>query len=70
MSWALKTGMIVVAVVASVQLADARGRSRPFYGGGHHTYSHGGKFFGGRGSSHKGGKYHNPRSGHRYGKHK
>jgi hypothetical protein len=49
----------------------AKGSSRPFYGGGRHTTSHGGTFRGaGPGSSHKGGKYRNPRTADRYGQHK
>jgi len=49
----------------------AKGSSRPFYGGGRHTTSHGGTFQGARpGSSHKGGKYRNPRTGDQYGQHK
>src|ERR1700722_8946850 len=34
--------------------------SRPNYGGGKHTTSHGGVFRGSSGSSHKGGKYQSP----------
>jgi len=52
--------------------ADARSSkagARPYYGGGKHTYSHGGNYQGGRGSSHKGGTYRNPGSGDRYGRH-
>ncbi len=70
MRLALKTGLVVVAVVASAQIADARGQSRMFYGGGHHTYSHGGTYPRGLGSSHKGGHYYNLHTGHRYGRHK
>lgn len=44
--------------------------SRPYYGGGKHTKSHGGSYSGGRGSSHKGGHYKNAKTGNRYGKHK
>lgn len=43
---------------------------RPYYGGGRHTYSHGGSYSGGFGSSHRGGKYRNYSTGHRYGRHK
>jgi len=51
--------------------AEARGSgSRPHYGGGHHSKSHGGKYLGGHGSSHKGGEYVNPKSNDRYGTHK
>lgn len=44
--------------------------SRPYYGGGKHTESHGGTYQGGQGSSHRGGTYKNPRSGDQYGQHK
>lgn len=53
---------------------DAKGKSshssRPYYGGGHHTTSHGGRYSGGTGPSHKGGHYKNPGTHNRYGKHK
>ena len=44
--------------------------SRPYYGGGKHTESHGGHYAGSTNSHHKGGHYKNPDSGNRYGKHK
>lgn len=44
--------------------------ARPYYGGGHHTASHGGTYKGGKGSSHKDGKYKNEKTGNEYGKHK
>src|SRR5207302_8158600 len=44
--------------------------SRPYYGGGHHTKSHGGKYQGSVNSHHKRGHYNNPRTDNRYGKHK
>jgi hypothetical protein len=44
--------------------------SRPQYGGGKHTSSHGGHYQGGRGPTHKGGDYKNSKTGDRYGKHK
>jgi hypothetical protein len=47
--------------------ANAKG---PYYGGGKHTTSHGGKYTGAKGSSHKGGHYTNPRTGNQYGSHK
>jgi hypothetical protein len=40
------------------------------YSGRYHTRSHGGRYIGGRGSSHKGGHYRNFRTGNRYGRHK
>lgn len=45
-------------------------QARPYYGGGHHTTSHGGSYKGGKGSSHKDGKYRNEKTGNQYGKHK
>ena len=42
---------------------------RPYYGGGSHTYSHGGTYLGGSGASHQGGTYFNPKAGNRYGVH-
>jgi hypothetical protein len=45
--------------------------SRPHYGGGSHTESHGGRYVGGSGvSSHKGGHYKNERTNNQYGTHK
>jgi hypothetical protein len=46
------------------------GGPRPYYGGGHHTTSHGGHYQGGRNSHHKGGHYRNSRTNNRYGRHK
>ncbi len=51
--------------------ALALGQSHPKYPGQKHTESHGGTYSGSSsGSSHKGGTYHNPRTGDTYGKHK
>lgn len=43
--------------------------ARPNYGGGQHTYSHGGSYLGGSGSSHIGGTYQNPATNNQYGTH-
>lgn len=43
--------------------------SRPYYGGGHHTSSHGGSY-GVSGSSHRGGHYTSATGSHHYGRHK
>ena len=43
---------------------------RPYYGGGHHTESHGGTYVGGRAVTHAGGHYTNGRTANRYGIHK
>ncbi len=40
------------------------------YRGNHHTYSHGGNYVGGQGSSHKGGHYVNKKTNNHYGAHK
>ncbi len=55
------------AVATWITAAEARG-SGHYYGGGHHTSSHGGYYSGGSGSSHRGGTYHGPYGG--YGRHK
>jgi hypothetical protein len=70
----MRTFMLaLVAALALSTAADARGHSsgRTYYGGGHHTSSHGGSYSGGSGgSSHRGGHYNSPRGGHHYGRHK
>jgi hypothetical protein len=43
--------------------------SRPYYGGGHHTESHGGKYRGSTNGHHKNGHYQNWRTGNSYGVH-
>lgn len=63
----------LIASMSFLGTADARGHSsspRPYYGGGHHSQSHGGQYRGGSGSSHKRGHYSNPKTNNRYGKHK
>ena len=49
--------------------SSARSASRPYYGGGKHTASHGGTYRAG-GSSHKGGHYTSAIGSHHYGRHK
>jgi len=44
--------------------------SRPYYGGGRHTTSHGGQYPGATNAHHKNGHYQNWRSSNRYGVHK
>lgn len=64
---------VLVATCLVVLLAAplAQARSRTYYGGGHHTVSHGGHFSGARaGASHKGGHYRNARTGNHYGRHR
>jgi hypothetical protein len=46
------------------------GKSHPYYGGGHHTSSHGGYYSGSTNSHHKGGHYRNAATNNTYGKHK
>lgn len=63
----------ILIIGLSCGAAGARGShssSRVYYGGGHHTYSHGGSYAGSVGSSHRGGHYRNLRSGNNYGRHK
>lgn len=66
---------LLIALLIAVQpgIADAKGKgggSRPSYGGGKHTSSHGGNYKGGKGSSHRGGTYKNSKTNNQYGKHK
>lgn len=73
-----RVGKAICTLVLAVALgvfsplhSEARGSgSRPYYGGGHHTTSHGGHYQSGSGSSHKGGKYKNTKTDDQYGKHK
>jgi hypothetical protein len=44
--------------------------TRPNYGGGKHTKSHGGHYQGQQNAHHRGGHYKNPKTGDQYGKHK
>jgi hypothetical protein len=63
----------ITAILVSLLAVNATAKpsiSRPYYGGGHHTSSHGGRYAGGTGSSHKGGTYKNARTGNQYGRHK
>ena len=43
--------------------------TRPYYGGGHHTKPHGGKYRGSTNAHHKNGHYQNWRTGDSYGVH-
>lgn len=65
---------IAVMVLSSVALqAEAKGHSggsRPSYGGGKHTSSHGGHYQGGSGKSHRDGHYKNDKTSYLYGRHK
>ncbi len=62
-----------IILILALTLASVIGYSqtRPNYGGGKHTTSHGGTYQGGQGgSSHKGGTYSNPKTNNQYGTHK
>jgi hypothetical protein len=50
--------------------AHSSSASRPLYGGGHHTKSHGGTYRGSINGHHKKGHYQNWRTGNSYGVHK
>lgn len=65
--------IIIAAFIAAISFSTssfAKNSSRPHYGGGSHTVSHGGHYAGGSGKSHKGGSYKNSKTGNRYGTHK
>lgn len=62
---AIVLGFAFAALIATGAFAKG-----PYYGGGHHTTSHGGHYAGGHGSSHKGGHYKNAKTGNQYGHHK
>jgi uncharacterized membrane protein len=65
----LKILVLTLTLLCTTTFAEARGGGRVSYGGGHHTYSHGGTYVGGSGSSHRGGHYVNASTGNRYGTH-
>jgi hypothetical protein len=62
-------GIPVVAQHSRSSAAHTATTSRPYYGGGHHTESHGGSY-GVSGSSHRGGHYRSTTGSHHYGRHK
>jgi len=64
--------ILVTAMAIAVLAAPlAQAHSRTYYGGGHHTSSHGGHYSGAHsGSSHKGVQYRNARTGNHYGRHR
>lgn len=66
----LMLGLATAVGPALAKGSSTKTSSRMFYGGGHHTTSHGGKYIGGHGASHKGGKYANPKTSNQYGRHK
>jgi hypothetical protein len=58
------------AAICAASLFAVTADARVYYGGGHHTYSHGGHYAGGYGSSHRGGHYRNSHTGNHYGRHR
>jgi hypothetical protein len=67
----LATLLLILYIAGPYALAQRAhsGGPRPYYGGGHHTSSHGGSY-GTAGSSHRGGHYTSQAGSHRYGRHK
>lgn len=63
---------LIVALLFFITPAFGQRHSstRPNYGGGKHTTSHGGHYQGEQNSHHRGGHYKNPRTANHYGKHK
>jgi hypothetical protein len=61
----MKTLLTTAAATALLLFAaiTAEARGGPHYGGGRHSYSHGGHYSGGSGSSHRGGSYRNSSTG-------
>jgi len=59
--------LFAFACIAATGFAQKR---HPYYGGGHHTTSHGGYYSGGSGSTHRGGHYVNSHTYNTYGRHK
>ena len=55
---------------AGFQRTSGYASSAFHYGGGYHTNSHGGFYYGGIGSSHLGGSYQNLTTGNQYGTHR
>ena len=61
--------LLVNPAYAQHKSSSRASSSRPYYGGGKHTASHGGHFQGETNANHKGGHYKNPKSNNQYGKH-
>jgi len=69
----LKFFALVILSLALTTPAFSQKHSRgsgPYYGGGHHTKSHGGRYAGSTNSHHKHGHYQNPKTNNKYGHHK
>jgi hypothetical protein len=61
--------LLFITPVFGQRHGSGRSSSRPNYGGGKHTESHGGHYQGEQNSHHKGGRYKNPKTADQYGKH-
>ena len=62
---------LLVVLFSMLITAISFGQTRhPYYGGGHHTKSHGGYYAGITNSHHRGGHYRNDRTVNTYGRHK
>jgi hypothetical protein len=71
----MKLVRIVIFVLCSLLAfgsveAQHRSASRPNYGGGKHSKSHGGHYQGEQNPHHRGGHYKNPKTNDQYGRHK
>jgi hypothetical protein len=62
--------VVALLLVGPVYAQHRSSSSRPYYGEGKHTTSHGGHYQGEKNSHHKGGHYKNPKTNNNYGKHK
>jgi len=67
---ALCLTLFLVLSPITTDAGQRRGGSRVRYSGSKHTFSHGGHYASGRGSSHRGGHYRNVRTSNHYGRHK
>jgi len=65
----MKKNLISISLLLIMSLSFA-GKRHPYYGGGHHTRSHGGHYAGSTNSHHKGGHYVNAATHNTYGRHK
>ena len=58
---------VITLFITAISFAQTR---HPYYGGGHHTTSHGGYYAGSTNAHHRGGHYKNYRTVNTYGRHK
>jgi hypothetical protein len=66
----MKQVLFILATLLFSTICFSQKKSHPYYGGGHHTTSHGGSYPGSINSHHKGGHYVNPNTNNTYGRHK